>query len=217
MEVCATPQGCASPDHHWPQHQTGHAGWCNSSKTFTHSFTRLVHACHMCSLWTCSHLWTGSQWRTCQLRCCPANAKWRASSWAKALLLLLLLTQRSRKPVLPLGWLLFYAPVQLSSCNVRPPGISSVLLRLILLAATVLEELDYLCNLIGLPSATSCSQWPGHEHNTKLLKNQSGRIRREQLSLTTTCKNHYPQLELCCFGVSIAPVVPNGQVDIPEV
>lgn len=50
----------------------------------------------------------------------------------------------------------------------------------------ILEELEYLCNLIGLqaqPHATSSDK-----QNAKLEKNPSWRIRKEQLSVATTCK-----------------------------
>ena len=57
-----------------------------------------------------------------------------------------------------------------------------------LAGCTILEELDYLCNLIGLrvlPLATSTDK---DTSRTLIEKNQSGRKRREHLSEATTCK-----------------------------
>ena len=65
MEVCETLQGYASPDHHWPTTKLVKLDDVTGSITFPRvspdSFT-----CHMCSMWTCSHLWRGCQWWTCQ-------------------------------------------------------------------------------------------------------------------------------------------------------
>ena len=55
-----------------------------------------------------------------------------------------------------------------------------------------MEELEYLCNLIGLqvqPHATSSDK------DTGRTQNQSGRIRRELLSVATTCRT-IPSLRL---------------------
>lgn len=51
-------------------------------KNIHRSFYRLFYACHMCSLWTCSHLWRGGQWQTCQFLCSLVNVNRAARGWA---------------------------------------------------------------------------------------------------------------------------------------
>ena len=77
----------------------------------------------------------------------------------------------------------FYDPVQLSSCNIWSPGMSSMLLRLCwgrqksLLWLHILGELDNLCNLIGLqvPSHTTSS-----DKNTSRTKTREESVRKDQ-------------------------------------
>lgn len=66
-----TLQGYTSQDHHL---KTGHAGWCFRQHNIHHCVSRLFHACHICSVWTWSHLRMGCQWRTFGLLCeCQSN------------------------------------------------------------------------------------------------------------------------------------------------
>ena len=53
MDVCATLQGYAMQGHDWPTIKLVMLDDVTDSKMFT----RLLHAYHMCSVWTCSHLW----------------------------------------------------------------------------------------------------------------------------------------------------------------
>ena len=88
----------------------------------------------------------------------------------------------------------------------------------------ILQQLDYLCNLTGLqvlPHDTNSDK------NTR--RNQSGRIRREQLSVATTCKIiplafasplHLLSLSLAPWQVKLIHYhlwFLNGQLDIPWV
>ena len=116
------------------------------------------------------------------------------------LLLLFLLTQRSRYRscfwVDALPPPLSGSPLVTAGLLVSPSS---------MYGCATLEELDYLCNLIGLrvlPHATSRDKATSR---TQLEKNQSGRIRREQLSEATTCKTIQFLRDVCGSGVEPAP------------
>ena len=126
MEVCETLQGYASPDHHW---QTGHAGWCYRQHNVYHSFSRVFHACSMCSVWRnrapmadlpilanakrAARYWAATFCRV---------SYWQWSSWSSS---------HKGADTGPAARLMpFYGPVQLSLCNCRSPGVSSMLLTL---------------------------------------------------------------------------------------
>ena len=82
----------------------------------------------------------------------------------------------------------FCRPVQLSLCNGRSPGISSMLLRLCWETQQtffwpILEKLVYLCNLIWLqapPHATSCDKDTSRTQNER-------RIRRKDKEKAILC------------------------------
>lgn len=39
-------------------YQTSHARWCCRQYNVPQGTCRLFHICHMCTVWTCTHLWT---------------------------------------------------------------------------------------------------------------------------------------------------------------
>ena len=79
MEVRATLQDYASPDHHWPTAKPVNAGWCYRQ----HSSPKRLQ-----TLWDLSHVLSvnlfssGCRWRTCQFWCFLANANRAARCWA---------------------------------------------------------------------------------------------------------------------------------------
>ena len=138
----------------------------------------------------------------------------------------------------------FYGSVQLSLCNGRSSGISSMLLRLCW--ETQQTFLQPHVDVSSWRHWPTCATWLGYRYrlmlpevtrtlaeNTKLEKNRSIRIRREQLSVSTTCKHSLfggclafaSPLHLLSFSFAPKQVklthnhlfFQNGQIDIPEV
>ena len=128
-------------------------------------------------------------------------ACWRSFCFAIAVFLLFLYKAADTGPAA--GSMPSYSPLQLSSCNSQSPGISSMLCAGrnskpsfdCTSGCAVFEELDYLCNLIGLwvpPHATSNDKTLA-EHKTR-----EGSVRKDQ-ERVIVCDHHFPFRGLSCF------------------